>query len=264
MFRAGDQSHALYAVRSGALKSYCTTEGRDEQVLGFALPGELVGLDGMSDDAYASNLVVLETTSICEFSYNDLEELCHSLRGLNHQLMRLASKEITTDHKMLLLLGKRKAEEKLAAFLLNLSTRYKPRGLSATNFNLPMSRQDIGNYLRLAIETVSRLFARFHTAATSMTNPIDSVWSACRVGPTKKRRLCTAHARSRHSTKYLIVDGGNNSKDYSDYDYIIRYRNNTITPPLLISQSRSSAILPTTILRTCDRSPTSTRGGVNR
>ena len=116
---------------------------------------------GMSDDAYASNSVVLETASICEFSYDDLEELCHSLRGLNHQLMRLASKEINADQRMLLLLGKRKAEEKLAAFLLSLSTRYKPRGLSATNYNLPMSRQDIGNYLGLAIATVSRLFARF-------------------------------------------------------------------------------------------------------
>ena len=115
----------------------------------------------MSDDAYASNSVVLETASICEFPYDDLEELCHSLHGLNHQLMRLASKEITADQRMLLLLGKRKAEEKLATFLLSLSPRYKPRGLSATNFNLPMSRQDIGNYLGLAIETVSRLFARF-------------------------------------------------------------------------------------------------------
>jgi CRP/FNR family transcriptional regulator len=115
----------------------------------------------MSDDAYASNSVVLETASICEFSYDDLEELCHSLRGLNHRLMRLVSKEINADQRMLLLLGKRKAEEKLAAFLLSLSTRYKPRGLSATNFNLPMSRQNIGNYLGLAIETVNRLFARF-------------------------------------------------------------------------------------------------------
>ena len=161
VFRAGDQSRALFAVRSGALKSYCTTEGGDEQVLSFTLPGELVGLDGMSDDAYASNSVVLETASICELPYDDLEELCHSLRGLNHQLMRMASKEITADQRMLSLLGKRKAEEKLATFLLSLSTRYKPRGLSATEFNLPMSRQDISNYLGMVIETVSRLFAHF-------------------------------------------------------------------------------------------------------
>jgi CRP/FNR family transcriptional regulator len=161
VFRVGDQSRALFAVRSGALKSYCRTEGGDEQVLGFTLPGELVGLDGMSDDTYASNSVVLETASICELSYDDLEELGHSLNGLNHQLMRLASKEITTDQRMLLLLGKRTAEEKLAAFLLSLPARYKPRGLSATKFNLPMSRQDISNYLGMATETMSRLFARF-------------------------------------------------------------------------------------------------------
>ena len=161
VFRAGDQSHALFAVRSGALKSYYTIEDGGEQVLGFTLPGELVGLDGMSDDAYASNSVVLETASICELPYDDLEELCHSLHGLNHQLMRLASKEITADQRMLSLLGKRKVEEKLATFLLSLSTRYKPRGLSATEFNLPMSRQDIGNYLGMALGTVSRMFARF-------------------------------------------------------------------------------------------------------
>ncbi len=161
VFRAGDQSRALFAVRSGVLKSYCTTEDGDEQVLGFTLPGELVGLDGMSDDTYASSSVVLETASICELPYDSLEELCHSLHGLNHQLMRLASKEITADQKMLLLLGKRPVEERLVTFLLSLSTRYKSRGLSATEFNLPMSRQDIGNYLGMAIETVSRLFAHF-------------------------------------------------------------------------------------------------------
>ena len=161
VFRAGDQSRALFAVHSGTLKSYCTTEDGNEQALGFTLPGELVGLDGMSDDAYASNSVVLETAIVCELPYDDLDELCHSLHGLNHQLMRLASKEITTDQRMLLLLGKHTAGERLAAFLLSLSTHYNSRGLSATDFKLPMSRQDIGNYLGLAIETVSRLFARF-------------------------------------------------------------------------------------------------------
>ena len=170
VFRAGDQSRALFAVRSGCLKTYCTTEDGNEQVLGFTLPGELVGLDGMGDDAYASNSVVLETASICELPYDRLEEMCYSLSGLNHQLMRLASKEITADQRLLLLLGKRTAEEKLAAFFLNLSTRYKPRGLSATNFYLPMSRQDIGNYLGLALETVSRLFAHFQEGGLLKVN----------------------------------------------------------------------------------------------
>ena len=161
IFRAGDHSHSMFAVRSGALKSYCTTENGDEQVLGFTLPGELVGLDGMSDGIYGSSSVVLETASVCALPYNDLEEMCNTLHSLNRQLMRVVSKEISADQSMLLLLGKRTAEEKLAAFLLSLSARYKSRGLSASEFNLPMSRQDIGNYLGLAIETVSRLFAQF-------------------------------------------------------------------------------------------------------
>ena len=161
IFRAGDQSRCLFAVRSGALKSYCTTENGDEQVLGFTLPGELVGLDGMHNGSYASSSIVLETASVCELPYERLEHLCTSLPGLNRQLMRVVSKEISIDQGMLLLLGKRTAEERLAAFLLSLSSRYASRGLSPAAFNLPMSRQDIGNYLGLAIETVSRLFAHF-------------------------------------------------------------------------------------------------------
>ena len=170
IFRAGDRSRSLFAVRSGALKSYCTTEDGDEQVLGFTLPGEMVGLDGMNDGAYASNSVVLETASVCEIPYDSLEDMCHTLPGLNRQMMRVVSKEITTDQKMLLLLGKRTAEERLAAFLLSLSSRYQSRSLSATEFNLPMSRQDIGNYLGLAIETVSRLFAHFQKEKMLVVN----------------------------------------------------------------------------------------------
>ena len=161
IFRAGDPGNSLFAVRSGALKSYCTTEDGDEQVVGFTLPGEVVGLDGMSDGNYASSSVVLETASVCELPYDRLEEMCHTISGLNRQMMRVVSKEIGADQGMLLLLGKRTAEERLAAFLLSMSARYHSRGLSESEFNLPMSRQDIGNYLGLAIETVSRLFAGF-------------------------------------------------------------------------------------------------------
>ncbi len=161
LYRPGDKSHALFALRSGALKSYCITEDGEEQVLGFTLPGELTGMDGLSGGSYASAAVVLETSSICELPYSRLEGLCNELPGLQRQLLSVVGKEITSDQHMLMLLGKRTAEERLASFLLSLSTRYKQRGLSATEFNLPMSRQDIGNYLGLAIETVSRLFAQF-------------------------------------------------------------------------------------------------------
>ncbi|MCK5383386.1 MAG: cyclic nucleotide-binding domain-containing protein, partial [Gammaproteobacteria bacterium] len=130
IFRAGDRGQSLFAVRSGALKSYCTTEDGDEQVLGFTLPGEVVGLDGMNDGSYASSSVVLETSSVCELPYDRLEEMCHLLPGLNRQMMRVISKEISSDQGMLLLLGKRTAEDRLAAFLLSMSSRYHSRGLS--------------------------------------------------------------------------------------------------------------------------------------
>ncbi|MDH3561086.1 MAG: fumarate/nitrate reduction transcriptional regulator Fnr [Gammaproteobacteria bacterium] len=161
LFRSGDAGQSLYAVRSGSLKTYCTTKNGDEQVLGFTLPGEIVGLDGMSNGQYASNSVALETSSVCQLPFNQLDELCSEIPSLHRQMMRVVGKEVSADHAMLLLLGKRSADERLAAFLLSLSARYKARGLSATEFNLPMSRQDIGNYLGLAIETVSRLFAHF-------------------------------------------------------------------------------------------------------
>ena len=161
VFRAGEQGRAVFIVRSGVLKSYCITEHGDEQVLGFPLPSDLLGLDSMGGNTYASNSVVLETASICELSYDNLKELGHSLPGLSHQLMRLASKKITADQPILSLLRTGTAEERLAAFLLSSPTHCKPRGLSATEFNLPMPRQDIGNYLGMSPETVSRLFARF-------------------------------------------------------------------------------------------------------
>jgi len=161
LFRPGDKSRALFAVRSGSLKSYCITSDGEEQVLGFTLPGELTGMDGLSGPSYSSASVVLETSSICELPFQKLEGLCQELPSLHRQMMSVMGREITAEQHMLMLLGKRTAEERLASFLLSLSTRYHLRGLSATEFNLPMSRQDIGNYLGLAIETVSRLFAHF-------------------------------------------------------------------------------------------------------
>ena len=160
LFRPGQKSHALFAVRSGALKSYCITEDGEEQVVGFILPGELTGMDGLAGGRYASASIALETTSVCELAYDQLNSLCKQLPGMHDQIMHIVGKEITADQQMLMLLGKRNAEERLASFLLSLSSRYKKRGLSPDQFYLPMSRQDIGNYLGLAIETISRLFAR--------------------------------------------------------------------------------------------------------
>jgi CRP/FNR family transcriptional regulator len=161
LFREGDESHMIYAVRNGAIKTCNTTREGSEQVLGFHLPGELLGLDGLEDDRHHCGALALEDSIVCELPLDGLEALCHSLPGLYQQMLRILGREIGDEHEMLLLLGKKHAEARLAAFLLNLSARFSDRGQSGAAFDLPMSRQDIGNYLGLAVETVSRLFARF-------------------------------------------------------------------------------------------------------
>jgi CRP/FNR family transcriptional regulator len=161
LFQVGDPFSSIYAVRSGSLKTYATSEDGQEQVMGFHLPGELVGLDAIANDAHPLTAKALETTSVCEIPFNQLESLSGQLPGLQHQMLRVMSQEIHDDEQNMLTLGQRSAEERLAAFLISLSNRYRRRGFSATQFNLTMSRGDIGNYLGLALETVSRLFTRF-------------------------------------------------------------------------------------------------------
>ncbi len=161
LFATGDPLHNLFVVKTGSVKTYCPSTDGGEQVLGFHLPGELIGLEAIQDGFHHCAAKVLETSAICEIPFDRLEELGTRIPSLQHQLLRLLSKEIGHDSGMLLLLGKKSAEERLAAFLLSLSTRYRQRGLSPTDFFLSMSRHEIGNYLGLAVETVSRLFTRF-------------------------------------------------------------------------------------------------------
>jgi len=161
LFRSGDRFRSLYVVKTGSLKSFAANPDGGEQVLGFHLPGEIIGLDAIDRLSHAYCTKVLETSAICEIPFRRLEELTATIPGLQHQLYRLLSKEIGHDTDMLLLLGKKSAEERLAAFLLNMSKRLQRRGLSSTDFHLSMSRHEIGNYLGLAVETVSRLFTRF-------------------------------------------------------------------------------------------------------
>jgi CRP/FNR family transcriptional regulator len=149
LFRDGDRFRSLYVVKTGSVKTFAPSPEGGEQVLGFHLPGEVIGLDAIDKDIHACSAKVLETSAICELPFTQ------------HQMYRLLSKEIGHDTDMLLLLGKKNAEERLAAFLLSLSKRLHKRGLSATDFYLSMSRHEIGNYLGLAVETVSRLFTRF-------------------------------------------------------------------------------------------------------
>jgi CRP/FNR family transcriptional regulator len=161
LFRNGDKFRSLYVVKTGSVKTYTPSEDGGEQVLGFHLPGELIGLDAIERETHSCSAKILETSAICEIPFGRLEELSTSIPSLQHQMYRLLSKEIGQDTEMLMLLGKKNAEERLATFLLSLSNRFRKRGLSPTDFYLSMSRHEIGNYLGLAVETVSRLFTRF-------------------------------------------------------------------------------------------------------
>lgn len=160
LFAAGSPFHAIYAVRSGSIKTFTFTEDGREQVTGFFLPGELVGLDAIGRGIHHTGARALQTTSVCEIPYPEFETVSQHIPSLARQLLRIMSREMHDDQVMLTLLGKRSADERLAAFLVNLSERFGQRGYSPVEYNLSMSRHDIGNYLGLAVETVSRWFSR--------------------------------------------------------------------------------------------------------
>ena len=158
IFREGDAFTAIAAVRAGTVKTYVTdTEGR-EHVQGFFLPGEIIGLSAISHARYPCNAVAIDSVVLCRFSFPNIAALASRMPGLQQQLFRLLSEDIG---KAALLAGNFNADERMAAFLITLSRRYAARGFSATRFLLTMTRTDIANYLRLASETVSRVFRRF-------------------------------------------------------------------------------------------------------
>lgn len=161
LFRQGDAFASVFAVRSGALKTFSLSDTGEEQITGFHLPSELVGLSGMDSEAYPVSAIALETTSVCEIPFDSLDDLSVQLPQLRRQLMRIMSREIRDDQQMMMLLSKKTADERIATFLVNLSARFRARGFSANQFRLAMSRNEIGNYLGLAVETVSRVFTRF-------------------------------------------------------------------------------------------------------
>ncbi|MDN2662571.1 FNR family transcription factor [Psychromonas sp. 14N.309.X.WAT.B.A12] len=161
IFKAGEPMKCLYAIRSGTLKSYTITEQGDEQITAFHLAGDLVGFDGIGSGHHPSFAQALETAMICEIPYDTLDSLSTSMPKLRQQILRLMSNEIVEDQSMILLLSKKNAEERLASFINNLSVRYAARGFSPKEFRLSMTRGDIGNYLGLTVETISRLLGRF-------------------------------------------------------------------------------------------------------
>jgi CRP/FNR family transcriptional regulator len=161
LFQQGEQFQSVFAVRTGALKTYTLASNGEEQITGFHLASELVGLAGYDNGDYPLTAKALETTTVCEIPLTQLESLADELPDLRKQLMRTMGTEIRHDQNMMLLLSKKNAEERVASFLLDISQRYSRRGFSATHFRLPMSRVDISNYLGLAVETISRVFTRF-------------------------------------------------------------------------------------------------------
>lgn len=160
VYRAGAPFHALYAIRSGVFKLYRLSADGKEQVLGFHLPGELFGLGAISTGVYAVNAVALEDSHVCEVPFARLEELAQEVPALQRQIYRFLSAEILQDWNAMTVLGSMQAEERLAAFLLDLSERLQRRGFSPSSLHLSMSREEIGNYLGMKLETVSRTFSK--------------------------------------------------------------------------------------------------------
>ncbi|NNE64498.1 MAG: helix-turn-helix domain-containing protein [Gammaproteobacteria bacterium] len=156
IFREGDEFEFLSVVRSGSVKSYMVSDDGEEQVLGFYLPGDVFGLDGSNDNGRMSSAVTLETSTLCRLPVASIDDY-----DVTDQLLRLTSIQLQRDHNLVLMLARKDADGRLASFLCDLSHRYQARGYSSLAINLSMSRQDIGNYLGLAVETVSRTLTRF-------------------------------------------------------------------------------------------------------
>ncbi len=161
LFRMGEPLKSVYAIRSGSFKTYLTNPDGTEQIVGFSLPGELLGMDAISNNQHSCSAKALETSSVCEIPFERLESLARDIPNLQHQLLRLMSKEIQQDQNQMLLLAQMPAETRLASFLLGLSERLSQRGYAAREFNLSMSRGDIANLLGMAVETISRLLSHF-------------------------------------------------------------------------------------------------------
>ncbi len=161
LYHNGDRFESLYAVHSGAFKTVGTSRQGDEKITGFHLSGELLGLEAINGGVHGYSAVALEDSEVCVIPFAQLEKLAMSVPALNHQLLRVISSDISRDQGLMLLLGSMTAEQRLAAFLLSLSRRHQKLGFSATRFVLRMTREEIGSYLGLTLETVSRILSRF-------------------------------------------------------------------------------------------------------
>lgn len=170
LYRANEPFRSIYAVRSGTVKATILSERGQEKIIGFYLPGELIGLDGIAENRYTCSVITLETTSVCEIPFAQIEALSAQIPSLQRNVFQLLSREITHDQQRISLVSKSGAEQRIAALLVSLSRRHKARQLAAHEFRLPMSRTDMGNFLGLTIETVSRVLSRLHNQNTIHLN----------------------------------------------------------------------------------------------
>lgn len=161
LVKAGDSFTSLYAVRAGSFKSFVSAKDGEEQIIGFHFPGDIIGFDALRENTHQSYTQALETAMVCELPYDTLDSMAVQFPKLRHQIMSFMSAEIKHDHDLMMLLNKRTAEERLIYFLAHLSKRFEERGFSPRQFNLSMTRNEIGNYLGLTVETISRLLTRF-------------------------------------------------------------------------------------------------------
>jgi CRP/FNR family transcriptional regulator len=161
LYRMGDPFTNLYAIRLGHFKTFQINVGGEEQITGFQMAGELLGMDAIGTERHHCSAVALEDSEVCEIPFSRLEELFGHIPTLLHHFHRMMSQEITREQSVMLLLGNMRAGQRFAAFMANLSSRYAARGYSSTSFQLRMSREEIGNYLGLTIESISRLLSRF-------------------------------------------------------------------------------------------------------
>ena len=161
LFRSGEKFTSLYAIRTGFFKTTVATDDGREQVTGFQMAGEIIGLDGIVNDKHTCDAVALEDAEVCIMPFDRLEELSREVNALQNHVHKIMSREIVREHGVMLLLGSMRADERVAAFLLNLVKRLHARGFSRSELVLRMTREEIGSYLGLKLETVSRTFSKF-------------------------------------------------------------------------------------------------------
>lgn len=161
LFHNGEKFTSLYAIRSGFFKTSVTTEDGRDQVTGFQMAGEIIGLDGIVNDRHTCDAIAIEDAEVCVLPFEKIEEISREVKALQHHVHKIMSREIVREHGVMLLLGNMRAEERLAAFLVNLVQRLHARGFSQSDLILRMTREEIGSYLGLTLETVSRTFSKF-------------------------------------------------------------------------------------------------------